>query len=122
MRRLLAAGFCAALLASLPAVQAAAVSDGNYDYSKQGCSGHANNADTPQRTEEGCHSIAVILADGSHQYATIGVPQTPDGESANALEVCLDFGTGTVQCARFDRNGVHPQSPGPGTAADPTSG
>jgi hypothetical protein len=98
------------------------VSDGNYDYSKQGCSGHANNADSPQRTESECRSIAVIVSDGTHEYVTIGVPQTPDGQSANALEVCLDFGSGTRNCALFDQQGVHPEEATAGTPADPASG
>ena len=102
------------------AVPALAVSDGNYDPSKQGCSAHADDSDNPSYTEEGCYSATLQISGKSHRYVLVGVPQTPDGTSANAVEVCLDF-TGTAKCARFDENGFQQLPDRPGTAPDPES-
>jgi hypothetical protein len=86
---------------TLPAV---AVSDGSYDPAKQGCAGNADDSDRPKHTEAHCYSATLQLSGAKHRYVLVGVPQTPDGTSANAVEVCLDF-TGTASCARFDASG-----------------
>jgi len=99
-------------------VPALAVSDGSYDAAKQGCSGRADDSDRPQHTEEHCYSAVLLLSGQVHRYVLVGVPQTPDGTSANAIEVCLDF-TGTATCARFDENGFTPLPDRPGTPIDP---
>lgn len=100
-----------------------AVSDGDYDYARQGCTGNADNSDAPQRTEPGCYSTVLRLDDASgHSYLTVGIPQVADGETVDALVVCLDPGGGTRSCARFSPQGVTPLPDRPGTAADPTSG
>lgn len=100
---------------TLPAL---AVSDGSYDAAKQGCSSHANDSDHPQHTEPHCYAATLQLAGAKHRYVLVGVPQTPDGTTANAVEICLDF-TGTNKCARFDKNGFTPLPDRPGTPPDP---
>ena len=97
---------------------ALAVSDGSYDASKQGCSGHADDSDQPTYTEKHCYSATLQLSGAKHRYVLVGVPQTPDGTNANAVEVCLDF-TGTASCARFDQSGFSQLPDRPGTPLDP---
>lgn len=106
------------LLGALPAL---AVSDGSYDAAKQGCTGDADASDSPQRTEEHCYSAVLHLSGAQHRYVLVGVPQTPDGTSANAVEVCLDL-TGTASCARFDESGFTVLPDRPGTPLDPERG
>jgi hypothetical protein len=102
------------------AVPALAVSDGNYDPNKQGCSAHADDSANPSYTENGCYSATLQISGKTHRYVLVGVPQTPDGTSANAVEICLDF-TGTASCARFDENGFQQLPDRPGTPPDPES-
>jgi hypothetical protein len=110
----------AALLLAAAALPAHAVSDGSYDPEKQGCSSNADDSDHPQYTEEGCYSATLQVSGAKHRYVLVGVPQTPDGTSANAVEVCLDF-TGTASCARFDENGFSQLPDRQGTPPDPES-
>jgi hypothetical protein len=112
-------GAAAALL--LAALPAHAVSSGNYDPSKQGCSGAADESTQPQRTEQHCYSAALLLSGAKHRYVLVGIPQTPDGTTANAVELCLDF-TGTASCVRVDANGFSQLPDRPGTPVDPESG
>jgi hypothetical protein len=85
---------------------ALAVSDGNYDYRKNGCSSHAHNSDKPKYTETHCHFTTVIVYDGSgHQYFGIGLLQTPDGTTAHGGEYWFDAGTGTRYIQPFDVKG-----------------
>lgn len=104
--------------ASVPAV---AVSGGGYDPAKQGCSPNADDSDHPQYTEDGCYAATLQIAGAKHTYVLVGVPQTPDGTSANAVVVCLDF-TGTAKCARVDKDGFTPLPDREGTPIDPESG
>ena len=104
-------------IAGLPAL---AVSDGNYDAARQGCSGNADDSDHPQYTEEGCYSATLQITGAKHRYVLVGVPQTPDGTNANAVVVCLDF-TGTAKCARADKDGFTPLPDQKGTPIDPES-
>ena len=101
--------------ASLPAL---AVSDGDYDAAKQGCSPTADASDQPQHTEEHCYSAILTVSGKAHRYVLVGVPQTPDGTNANAVELCLDF-TGTAKCVRVDENGPSALPDRPGTPLDP---
>jgi hypothetical protein len=112
----------AALAALVPAAQAGAVSDGNYDNKKQGCTGNAFNSSQPKRAEAHCYIATVQLADGTHNYVTVGFPMTKDNTPPNALEVCIDLGSGTRQCALFDQKGVTPQKAQKGTPPNPSSG
>lgn len=111
----------AAFVLTAGTLPALAVSDGSYDPAKQGCSGHADDSDSPQRTEEHCYSAVLHLSGATHRYVLVGVPQTPDGTNANAVEFCLDF-TGTASCARFDETGFSPLPDRPGTPIDPERG
>jgi hypothetical protein len=104
--------------ATLPAF---AVSDGSYDSSRQGCSNTADASDHPQYTEKHCYSATLQLSGAHHRYVLVGVPQTPDGTSADAIEICLDF-TGTASCARFDQSGFSQLPDRPGTPVDPEKG
>jgi hypothetical protein len=110
-----------AALVAATAFPAFAVSDGSYDPAKQGCSPGADDSSHPQYTEEHCYSATLQLSGKQHRYVLVGVPQTPDGTSANAVEICLDF-TGTASCARFDENGFSQLPDRPGTPIDPESG
>lgn len=57
------------------------VSDGNYSPARQHCSGAANNVESPDRAEEGCHSGTVTISDtAGHEYFGIGIGQTAVGE------------------------------------------
>ena len=103
---------------SLPAL---AVSDGSYDAAKQGCSPTADRSDNPHHTEPHCYSAVLLLSGAKHRYVMVGVPQTPDGTNANAVEVCLDF-TGTASCLRIDQSGVTQLPDRPGTPVDPAKG
>lgn len=115
---LLAAAALALTAGSLPAL---AVSDGNYDPAKQGCSPSADDSAHPSYTEPGCYAATLQLSGATHRYVLVGVPQTPDGTSANAVEICLDL-TGTAKCARFDASGFTPLPDRPGTPVDPEKG
>ena len=121
-KRLVVSVAASALVVVVPAVQAHAVSDGNYDNKKQGCTGNAFNSNAPKRTETHCYITTVQLADGTHNYVTIGIPMTKDGQNPNALEVCIDLGSGTRQCGLFDQNGVTQEKPQKGTQPNPASG
>jgi hypothetical protein len=106
---------------AVTAQQSWAVSDGNYDPAQQGCSPNADDSFHPAYTEAGCYSATVHLSDATHRYVSVGVPQTPDGTAANAVEVCLDL-TGTQKCARFDQGGFRPLPDRPGSPVNPGSG
>jgi hypothetical protein len=110
-----------AVVVAFTALPALATSDGNYDPAKQGCSGNADHSDEPQKTEEGCYSATLHLSGQQHRYVMVGVPQTPDGTSANAVELCLDF-TGTASCVRVDETGFSQLPDRPGTPLDPEKG
>lgn len=110
----------AALLLAATSLPALAVSDGSYDPAKQGCSRTADDSYHPADTEKHCYSATLQLSGAKHRYVLVGVPQTPDGTSANAVEVCLDF-TGTASCARFDKGGFTQLPDRPGTPPDPKS-
>jgi hypothetical protein len=71
---------------------ALAVSDGNYNYRKQHCSGHADNYRTPGRTEEGCRSATVVVSDGhNNEWFSAGTLQTPDGTSVHDGDADYDL-------------------------------
>src|SRR5439155_1180968 len=109
-----------ACLAALP--RAHAVSDGNYNNTTQGCTRNAYNSDSPDSTEPHCYSATGQISDGTHNYVTVGIPMTADGQSPSSLELCIDLGTGTRQCALLDQSGVTPEPPTAGTPANPASG
>jgi hypothetical protein len=94
---------------------ALAVSDGQYDPAEQGCSDFAANSDRPEYTEPDCRTLIFKVSDRSHTYVSVGIPQTPSGTFANALELCIDLGTGTKNCAIIDRSGITPLPPKQGT-------
>jgi hypothetical protein len=112
----------AALAALVPAVQAQAVSDGDYNNEKQGCTGNAFNSDAPDRTEPHCYIATWQISDGTHNYVTVGIPMTKDGDNPSSLELCIDLGSGTRQCALLDQNGITQEKPEKGTAPNPSSG
>lgn len=122
MRRIAVAATTVAIASFAPAIQAHAVSDGNYDNDRQGCTGNAFNSDVPDRTEPHCYIATVRITDGSHDYVTVGIPMTKDGEPPNALELCIDLGTGTRNCGLLSQEGVTQEKPEKGTAPDPASG
>ena len=103
------------------ALPAAAVSGGGYDPDKQGCSPSADDSVHPDYTEEGCYAATLQLSGAEHRYVLVGVPQTPDGTSANAVEICIDV-TGTAKCARVDQSGFTALPDRAGTPVDAESG
>ncbi|HVU73733.1 MAG TPA: hypothetical protein VHE83_12290 [Mycobacteriales bacterium] len=118
MRRPQVLSFLAAtMLVTAPV--AYAVSDGDYSSAKQGCTGNADNSDHPTRSEDGCYALTVWVADRTHRFVQVGVPQTPDGTSAHAVDLCIDV-TGTMKCVRVDKSGSYQQLPDrPGTPITP---
>src|SRR4051812_35415807 len=100
-----------------------AVSDGNYNDQKQGCSDDAFNTEPGTTAEPGCYGLVYKIFDGSgHEYFSVGIPETPEHTSANALIACLDFGTGKKQCWYFSQNNSHRMKPRHGTPAQPAKG
>jgi hypothetical protein len=97
---------------------ALAVSDGDYDYKQQGCSAQANNSDKGDRVEKDCRTLMLKFSDRKHTYFSVSIPQTPNGQSANALIFCIDPGQGTNNCARVDKKGFTPL---PATKGTPRS-
>jgi hypothetical protein len=99
------------------------VSDGGYNNADNGCSGGAFNSNNPSYAEDGCRALQFKIFDGSgHAYLSVGIPETPDGTSANAVIACVDIGAGTNECTQFNRQGVKRLVPRPGTAAHPATG
>src|SRR5438034_211728 len=100
MRRLVIAFSAVAVFAARAAF---AVSDGQYLPANQNCTGNADNSNSGNRTEAGCHNMIVFLADGTgHQYAGWGLDQTPDGTVVHTGEVWLDPGAGSRYTWNFD--------------------
>jgi hypothetical protein len=120
MRRTVALLTSGLLLAG--AASAGAVSDGNYDYRKQHCSGKAEASRHEDKVEKGCYAVALRIAGGSHEYVVVGIPMSKRGESPNSLELCIDLGSGAMKCAILDRAGVHPEKDRKGTKVDATKG
>jgi hypothetical protein len=100
-----------------------AVSSGGYDSKKQGCSGKADNEESPNRVEKNCRNLIFSISDAQHTYFSVGTPQVADHENpVSAVIACLDLGTGSKQCMRFSRDGVTPLPASKGTKADPSTG
>jgi hypothetical protein len=114
---LLPAALATLAVATLPAM---AVSSGGYDSAKQGCSKSADDSYHPKYTEKGCDAATLQISDATHRYVLVGVPQTPDGTTANAVVVCIDL-TGTAKCARVDHSGFTPLPDEKGTPVNPQS-
>jgi hypothetical protein len=90
----LIAGMVMATMLGIGGVAAAGVSDGNYEPARQHCSGHADDADAPDRVEEGCQNATLNLRDGNGDEAVrIGTQQTADGEM---VDPAPQVTTGTV--------------------------
>lgn len=83
MKRGIAIGLLVAAVVVMSAgVALAGVSDGNYRPSRQGCTGHADDSDRPDRVEKGCQSFTVNVSDGRrHEPLRVGTQQTADGQS-----------------------------------------
>jgi hypothetical protein len=74
----------AAITVGFGGVAAAGVSDGNYEPERQGCTGHADDADAPDRVEEGCQNASVSVRDGNGDEAVrVGTQQTADGDQVD---------------------------------------
>src|SRR5581483_9569981 len=79
-RRAALVGMVAALLVTVGGGAALAVTDGNYQSSKQHCAGNANNSDHPDRVDPGCKSLMFSMADGNqHDFSWFGLQPTADG-------------------------------------------
>jgi hypothetical protein len=85
---------CAALLI-LSTGAALAVSDGNYDYRKQHCTGRADNYTTPNRVEPGCRNLTVVVSDTSNkEWVSAGTQQTADGKPVDPSSFTVTQGPG----------------------------
>jgi hypothetical protein len=83
----------ALLFAAAPLAFAA--SDGNYKPARQHCSGNANNSDTPNYTEHGCHNWTLTVSDyGGHEYFGWGLQQVA-GDDQGPVPPVIPFGTGS---------------------------
>ena len=83
-RRWAIAGLAAAITVGSAGVAFAGVSDGNYRPERQGCTGHADDSDRPDTTEEGCQSLTFNVRDGNDdELVRVGFAQTPDGENVD---------------------------------------
>jgi hypothetical protein len=72
-------------------VAVAGVSDGNYRADRQGCSGHADDSDHPDRVQQGCQSLSFNVSDNSgHEPFRAGTQQTPDGTRAHQVQTNTD--------------------------------
>jgi len=81
-RRLVVGLMAVAVMLAGTGAAIAGVSDGNYDPSRQGCSGHADDSEHPERVEEGCQNFTTNVSDGSgHEVFRWGLPQLADGQS-----------------------------------------
>jgi len=93
-RRIKALGMLAAAGVMLASANAHAVSDGNYSYKFQHCSGYADNVERDNYAEDGCHNFTMTVSDLSgHEYFGIGFAQTVDHEKGVIPDV-LPFGIG----------------------------
>jgi hypothetical protein len=86
MKRGIVIGLLVAAAVVLSAgVAIAGVSDGNYRPSRQGCSGHADDSNHPDRVEKGCQSLTLNVSHGKgHEPFRVGTQQTADGQSPSA--------------------------------------
>ena len=74
---------------------ALAASDGNYTPKRQHCSGNANNSDTPNYTEHGCHNWTMTVSDyAGHEYFGWGLQQV-GGDEQGPVPPVIPFGTGS---------------------------
>jgi hypothetical protein len=99
------------------------VSDGNYDPARMHCSGMANNVESPDYTEDGCHNSTLTIRDvGGHEYFGWGIQQTAVGEqgvvpdflpfglfsNVHETEYWYDNGDG---CVRYTNDFADPAPP-----------
>jgi hypothetical protein len=63
-----------------------------------------------------------VLDGSGHEYVSIGIPETPNGTSANEVFACIDPGAGTKQCMHFTKKGFNRVPPQKGTSAHPQTG
>lgn len=96
MKRPLVITLVIAIAVLFSAGAALAVSDGNYDPAKQGCSGSADNSESPDRVEPGCRSIQITVSDGSNTYVSGGTQQTPDHTNVHEATGTAGPCTGTL--------------------------
>jgi hypothetical protein len=82
-------------IASMVGGSAFAVSDGNYSPKMNHCSGAADNVESPERAEPGCHNGTVTISDNAgHEYFGIGSAQTGSHETGPIPPV-IPFGIGS---------------------------
>jgi hypothetical protein len=83
-RRLAIVGLAAALTVFGAGVAFAGVSDGNYRPERQGCTGDADDANTPDHVEPGCQNLTANVRDGNDdELVRVGFQQTADGENVD---------------------------------------
>lgn len=116
------------------------VSDGNYRFENQHCSGSAdasnrngNAVPSNDYVETGCHNFTVaVLDNGGHEYFGLGIQQTKVGEqgtlypvashipfgggsNAHQWDVWYDFGSAAGGCHRYTYDSNKPTSPPTGS-------
>jgi hypothetical protein len=87
-------GLAAAITVGSAGVAFAGVSDGDYRPERQGCTGHADDSERADTTEEGCQSATFNVRDGNDDEAVrVGFAQTPEGESVDPTSPQYETGS-----------------------------
>jgi hypothetical protein len=90
-RRIALAGLVAALTVATAGVAAAGVSDGSYRPERMHCTGHADDASTPDRAEPGCRNLIGSVSDGNgNGEVNAGTQQTADGVTVDPTHPITD--------------------------------
>lgn len=90
-RRIALAGLTAALTVTGTGVAVAGVSSGNYSPARQHCTGHANDAETPDRVEPDCRNLILAVSDGKGGgEVNVGTRQTADGTNVDPTNPIYD--------------------------------
>ena len=90
-KRLAVVGLVGALTVLGTGVAVAGVSSGNYEPSRQHCTGDANDFSHDESVEPGCRNLIGSLSDGNgNGEVNVGTQQTPDGTQVDPTQPLVD--------------------------------